>query len=684
MKDYDTDSIRNIALLSHQGAGKTSLAEALLYVSGAIDKKGEIEKKNTKSDFLIEEQMRGSSTQTSLIPIEWKGYKLNFLDVAGNDEFIGELHMALNVIKGAVIMIDATKGVEVGTETVWHEIRKRHIPAVLLINKMDKENIQYEALLEEIREKLGKRAVPFTYPIGRKDDFEGFVNVVEMKARIYNGESCVDAPIWEEKLSKVNALHGMILESVAETSEEMLDKYLAGEEITDIEIKEGLRLGILNGELTPVLVGSVLKNIGVQTLLNMLIDFAPSPSELKELEAKDEQGKTISVKTISNAPFSGQVFKTMVDPFIGTIHFIKINSGTLSPGDEVFNTTSGNMVKINTLMTLIGKEQVSINKAFAGDIVVTTKIDQLRTNDTLADPKYKIEFPKVFLPTPTLYKAIMPKQKNDEDKISQALQKLQLEDPSFDIKRNQETGQLLIGGYGISHIQYITDRMKSMFKVDVDFEEQKIVYRETITKRGEAEGKHKKQSGGAGQFGQVFIRFEPNDHGFEFLTEVVGGAVPKGYFPAVEKGLIETFEKGPLANFPVINVKATLFDGSYHSVDSNEISFKLAAGLAFKNALDSLGPTILEPIINIVVTVKDKFIGDIMGDLNKRRGRILGMEQDEGIQIVTAEVPESEIISYATDLKALTQASGKFSREFARYEEVPGHLIPKIIEMYKK
>lgn len=685
MKVYTTKHLRNIALLGHQGSGKTSLAEAMLFVSGYITQKGEVEKKTTKSDFLLEEQARGISMQTSLIPIQWQDYKLNFLDVPGNDELVGELYQALNVVKGAVIMIDATKGVEVGTESLWREIRKRHIPAVLFINKMDKENIDFEALLEEIRQKLGKRAVPFTYPIGRKEDFEGFVNVVEMKARIYNGTTCVDAEIWEEKKPKVNALHGMILESVAETDEILLDKYFNGEEISEEEIKKGLRQGIINGELTPVIVGSVAKNIGVQTMLGMLTDYLPAPDELKELEALNVQTqKQIEIKTSSDLPFSGFAFKTLIDPFLGSIHFIKINSGTLSNGQEVMQSESEQTYKINNLMTFVGKDQINLTQAHAGDIVVATKLEGVKTNDTLIDPKFKVIFERVKLPTPVLYKAMHPKQKNDEDKISTALQRLSIEDPSLDILRNKETGQLLIGGYGLSHIQYIADRMRTIFKVEVDFEDQRIVYRETIKKKGEGEGKHKKQSGGAGQYGHVFIRFEPTDKLFEFTEEIVGGAVPRQFFPAVEKGLIETFEKGPLAGFPVIHVKATLYYGSYHDVDSKEIAFKSAAALAFKNALDKIQPTILEPILSIEVRVKEQFVGDIMGDLNKRRGRILGMDQGETGTTIKAEVPEAEMVSYAIDLRALTQGSGRFEREFIRYEEVPAHLIPKIVEAYKK
>lgn len=685
MKEYKTKNLRNIALLGHLGSGKTSLTESLLNVSGVTSTKGEVERKNTKSDFLVEEQTRGSSMQTSLIPIESHDCKLNFLDVPGNDELISELYHALEVVKGAVILIDATKGVEVGTERVWNEIRRRRIPAVLFINKMDKENIDYEALLEDIRTKLGKRAVPFTYPIGRKEDFEGFVNVVEMKARIYNGKTCEDAEIWEEKQPKVDQLRDMIMESVAETSEELLEKYFGGEEITNEEITKALNYAIINGELTPVLVGSVLKNIGVNTLLKMLTDFLPSPDQLRELEAKKVgTNEVIQVKTLDSEPFSAFIFKTMIDPFVGTISYIKINSGILKVGDEVYHPQSDTMIKVNTLMTLIGKEQIPVEQAFAGDIVVTTKLDQLRTGHTLSDNKRRIVFDKVKLPTPVMYQAIEPDDEKDEDKISMALNKLNIEDPSFDIQRNKETGQLLIGGYGVSHIKYVTDRMKNLYKVSVSFEDQKIVYRETIKKKGVGEGKHKKQSGGAGQFGHVWIRFEPTDKDFEFSEEVFGGAVPRSYFPAVEKGLIRSFEKGPLAGFPVIHVKATLYDGSYHSVDSNEISFVMAADLAFKAALKEIEPTILEPILYLTITVKEAYVGDVMGDMNKRRGRILGMDQADGYTVITAYAPEAEVTTYAIDLKAMTQGSGQFERRFDRYEEVPQHQQAKVIEQYKK
>lgn len=686
MKQYETKHIRNIAVLGHLGSGKTTLTEALLYAAGAIEKKGEVERKNTVSDYLPEEHSRLSSVSTSLIPIEWKGYKLNFLDVPGSEEFVGEINQALEVIKGAVIVIDAAKGVEIGTERLWLEIRKRHIPAVLFINKMDKENVKFEELLEQIRVKLGKKAVPFCWPIGHEADFEGFVNVVDMKARIYDGTQCVDAEIWEEKRPKVEELHNMIVESVAETSEELLEKFFGGETISQEEIHQGLRSGVLNGELTPVLVGSATKTIGVHTMLDMLSEYLPAPNDLNPLEAKNiKTQETVTRHTTNQEPFSAYVFKTTVDPFVGTISLFKINSGTLKVGQEYVIANIEKQEKVNQLFTLQGKTQVSVETLSAGDIGAIAKVDGLMTGFTLTDPKSPVIYEPVPIPTPTIYVAIHPKNKNDEDKISSALQRLNLEDPTFQIVRNKETAQQLIGGQGMNHIGFVLEKLKNMFKVDVDTSDQKIVYRETIKVKTQAQGRHKKQSGGAGQFGDVHIRFEPTDKDFEFAEEVFGGSVPKNYFPAVEKGLIEALEHGPLAGFPVIGVKATLYDGSYHAVDSNELSFKLAAQISFKNACETAKPTILEPIMHVEVTVKDEYVGDVMGDANKRRGRVLGMEPiDGGMQRISIDVPEAEIIKYTIDLKALTQGSGSFTREFARYEEVPSHLIDRIIAEYKK
>ena len=685
MKEYHAKAIRNVAILGHLGSGKTTLSESLLFIGGQIEKKGEVERKNTVSDYSVEEQGRQTSLSASLIPIEWNNYKLNFVDTPGSEEFIGEIENILSVVKGAILVIDASKGVEVGTERSWEELRKRNIPTIILVNKMDKENIKFETLLEEIRTKLGKRSVPFCWPLGKSDNFDGFANVIEKKAYIFKDGKISEGEIYPEKLDKIEELYGEITEAVAETSEELLEKYFSGEPLTHEEIRDGLRQGTILADIFPVLVSSAIKDVGVSTLLDMVVDFMPSPEDLKPIEGVDLNGNKVTRATSDDAPFSANVFKTITDPFVGTIHLFKIYSGVVKVGQEVFIPNTEQVVKIPQIFSLMGKTQIQIDSAYAGDIIAVAKLTELFTGCTICDRKAPIIFPKVDHPTPTIYVAINPKQKQDEEKISAALQKLALEDETFEIKRNPETAQLLIGGQGMTHISFILEKLKNTFKVDVDITDPKIVYRETIKGRGEAQGRHKKQSGGAGQFGDVWIRFEPTTEDFVFQEEVFGGAVPKNYFPAVEKGVIKALEQGPLAGFPVIGVKATLYDGSYHPVDSNEISFVIAAGLAFKNAVEKIKPTILEPIMKVQVLVKSEFLGTIMGDMNKRRGRIIGTEDlDGGKTLVTCEVPEAEIIKYTTELKAMTQASGRFSREFLRYDEVPENLIKKIIQDHKK
>jgi elongation factor G len=488
----------------------------------------------------------------------------------------------------------------------------------------------------------------------------------------------------DEDKEKVADVRERIVESVAETSEELLEKHFAGEELTYEEICFGLRQGVLVGDLKPILIGSAIKDIGPRDMLEMIEKFMPAPDDLKPIEGLDPKTEEKIVrKTTNEEPFSAYVFKTMVDPFIGSMSYVKVFSGELKSGQEVLLSNNGETVKINQISLFRGKEQLDIEKMHAGDIGVLIKLDDLYTGATICDPKHPIVFKGPGFLSPTMYVAIHPKNKQDEDKISSSLHRLAIEDPSFDIKRNKETNQLLLGGQGMSHITYVLEKLKNMFKVDVEISDQKIVYRETIKRKAEAEGRHKKQSGGSGQFGVVKIIFEPmnpNEDDFEFDEQIHGGSVPKNYFPAVEKGLIETFQAGPLAGYPVIGVKATLIDGAYHDVDSNEISFKIAASLAFKNALEKAKPTLLEPIMKLSITIKDDYVGDVMGDANKRRGRVLGIEPlGGGKQRIDAEVPEVEIVRYTTDLKAMTQGTGFFTREFARYEEVPERLQQEII-----
>ena len=687
MKQYNVEHLRALAVVGAPGSGKTTFMESVLYVTGAKEKKGDVEHKNTTSDYQQEEKDHQSSISTSLIPVEYNGYKINFLDTPGNRELISEVDQAVSVVKGAVVTIDGSKGIDIGSEQVLSDLSEKNIPTIIFLNKMDKENVKFEGLVEKLKVILGNKAVPFLWPILEGESFKGYVDLVDMKTRVLENGKIVELEVSPELLDVVGELRESIMESVAETSEDLLDKYFGGEELTREEVVGGLRKGVLNGDLKPILLGSAKKDIGIPDVLEMIEKFMAAPNDLKPIKGINPETKEeVTRETKNEAPFSAYCFKTEVDPFIGSINYLKVYSGTLQSGDKVIVSNTGDSVKIGSVSILRGKEQLDVDQLVAGDIGIITKIDEIHTGMTISDPKNPVIINGPEIPTATIYVAIHPKNKKDEDKISTALHKLSVEDPSFEYKRNRETAQLLIGGQGMSHIGVLLEKLKNTYKVEVDQSDPKIVYRETIKRKAEAEGRHKKQSGGSGQFGVVKIRFEPmnsNEKDFEFAEEIHGGSVPRGYWPAVEKGLIEHFTKGPLAGFPVIGVKATLYDGGYHPVDSNEISFKLAAALAFKNALKDLGPTILEPIMKVEIIVRDEYVGDVMGDINKRRGQVQGMDPlFGGKQRIVAEVPEAEIVSYTIDLKAMTQGTGVFKREFVRYDEVPNHLIDSIVKEF--
>ncbi len=681
MSVFEATQIRNIAILGHQGSGKTTLTESLAFCSELISSKGEVSKRNTISDFLIDEQKRQSSISTSIVPIYYNNHKLNLIDLPGNDDFVTEVIGVTRIIKGAVLVIDASMKVQVGTIKAWNTLRKRNIPTFIYINKMDKENIVFDDILSDIREKLGKNAVPFCYPIGHESNFDGFVNVVDLKARRFDGVKCVDDKIYDDKKLKVLELHNMICEAVAGSDDALLEKFFNGENFTIEEIHKGLRKGVLSGELIPVIVGSASKNIGIHTLLNMFIDYLPNPSDLNPYLAHDIDGNEVYLSTNAKEPFSGYVFKTYVDAYSGIINLLKINSGYLKVGDEVY-CSDGSLQRISNMYTMTGKNLKPINEASCGDIVALNHLENIKNGMSLSSSKKQIIYPPVHYPTAVIFKAIVLNNKSDENKIGAALNKIQLEDPSIEIKRNNETKQLLIGGLSESHLNYIIEKVNTLYKINVTTEKQKIVYRESITKEATAEGRYVKQSGGSGFYGIVEMKFEPSDKE-EFEEEVFGGSVPKNYFPAVEKGFYEALKEGGLASFPVIGVKATLLDGKYHSVDSNEMAFKMAAILAFKEAYKKCAPIILEPIFKIKINIDNKYIGAVISDLNSRRARILSLEEGEhNIQEIEALVPEVEILDYATKLKSLTQSNGYFNRSFYRYEKAPEYIQEQIIKEY--
>lgn len=679
----ETEKIRNILFLGHQGSGKTTLVESL---AGIINKtaKGAIETKNTISDYTDEEKARLSSCNLSVVSLDYNGYRLNLLDAPGNDDFVFDVIGVLDMVKGAVLVLDATKRIEVGTIKHYNLLKKHGVPTLIYVNKMDKELIDFDSLLEEINEKLGKKAVSFVYPIGHQDAFDGFINVVTLKARKYDGKNVVDDIIYDDKKEKILSLHNVIAEQVALTDEALLEKFFGGETLSMEEIHRGLHSAVISGELTPVLVGSAKKDIGIPTMLEMLIEYLPNPAELKPYAGIDKDGKEIIRKTLPNEPFSAYVFKTFFDQYKGAINVIKIASGTLNLSDVILCPNTQQTMKVSQMFSIYGNKQTAITTASAGDIIGLSKLENIVTGYTLCDKANPITYPRAKYPTSVYYRAIAAKVAKDDEKLYGSLAKLQIEDPCLDISRNAETKQLLVGGLSDSHLNYVLERVKNIFGIAVDITAPKIQYRETVKKEATAPGRYIKQSGGSGFYGVVEMKFGPSGSDKNVFEETVfGGAVPKNYFPAVEKGFIESTEHGLLAGCPVIGIKAVLLDGKYHPVDSNELAFKMASIIAFKDAYMNCGPTLQEPIMKITVRVGNEFTGNIMNDLNQRRARVLSIdEKGHGQQEITALVPEAEILDYAIRLRVLSQGSGFFNREFDSYQEVPSYLVEGIVKQY--
>ncbi|UHR03025.1 elongation factor G [Peptoniphilus sp. GNH] len=684
MKVYKTEQIRNLALVGHSGSGKTNLTEAMLFQSGVTKKLGNVSEKNTLSDFTKEEMERGSSIGTSIIPIEWRNYKINIIDTPGYMDFIGEAYSALRASEAALMVIDATSGIEVGTERMWKYTENIGLPRIIFVNKIDGENVNFRKLMEDFKKEFGKKVIPFSVPIGMGENFVGVTDVIFQKGFKYENGAPKEVELDHDQVKATERMYEEIAEVVAESDLDLMEKYFNGEKFTREDLLRGVKNALISGDAVPLLVGSAEKGIGIDILLNTCVNYMPAPNDpMAHSGFRYEDGE---VRVIDEkGPFTATVFKSVTDPFVGKISIFKVIKGKLTKETALYNINKESPEKLGGLYSIRGKNQIELPEMYAGDIGATTKLQVTETGDTLTEKGNNVKIKKLKYPAPVLFYAIEPKTKGDEEKLSASLRRLREEDPSFVIERNSETKQLTIGGQGQVQLDVIIEKLKNMFGVEINKIPFIIPYRETIKATASVQGKHKKQSGGAGQYGDVWIRFEPCEEEFVFDEEVFGGAVPKNYFPAVEKGIIESKEHGVLAGYPVTNFKAVLYDGSYHDVDSNEMSFKLAANLAFKKGIQEAKPVLLEPIMSVEVSIPDIYLGDVMGDMNKRRGRILGMDQQaDGTQLLIAEAPQAEMFEYSIDLRAMTQGRGTFTMEFARYEEVPGQIAEKIIEVAKK
>ena len=690
MKNYNFESLRNVGLIGHGATGKTSLAEALLYYTGTTDRLGKNEDGTTVMDYEAEEKKRGISLSTSVACVESNNTKINIVDMPGYFDFEGEMIQGMKAIDIATIVVCAVSGVEVGTEKAWKYCNKVNIPRAFFINKMDRENADFDKTLKQMKEKFGLSIVPIEYPIGKEENFTGVVNIISQKAFKLDNKTkkMVSIDIPADLIDKVNECRQMIMETVAETDEQLLEKYLENGKLSDEDIYSGFIKGCSDGEIAPVLCGSATKVVGIKSMLENIIGCFPSPRYSRAHKALDiDTGDEIYIKVEEDKPFSAYVFKTIADPFVGKISLFKVITGKLNGDAVVKNTNSGKQEKLSHLFFMRGKNQIVTDEIIAGDIGAVAKLQFTSTGDTLCSQEINIKYDKIKLPVPVMSMAILPKTKGDEEKISLALSKLIEEDPVFKIERDKENAETIIWGLGETHLEVIASRIKNKFGADVILQTPKIPYRETIKGKSDVQGKHKKQSGGHGQYGDVKIKFEPRNDGefdLDFVDKVVGGAVPRNFIPAVEKGLRECMSSGVLAGYPVVGVKATLYDGSYHPVDSSEMAFKIAASIAYKKGLESAKPILLEPIMNVEIKVPDEYMGDVMGDINKKRGRVMGMEQVGDEQKVIAEVPMAEMFNYATSLRAMTQARGSYVSSFGRYEEVPESELTKILNEAKK
>lgn len=685
MKDYLANEVRNVVVLGHSGAGKSSVIEACLYFTKAIERYGKNNDGTTVLNFDPEEGKRGTSVYCHIAPVEWKDKKINFIDTPGYMDYAGEEATGLVMGDNALIVVNAKEGIEAGTERAWREaVSKQKIPTIFFVNKMDVENANFDTVYSTLREKFGKSVIPFEVPIIENGVVVGSVNILRRKAWYYNDRNTAKE-VPSDLVGEVERYYNEIAEAIAMTDDELMEKFFSGETFDEHELAKGLRIGVRNGDIRPVYCGSAENQTGIERLLDLITEYFPSYAEKGRIQAETLKGDIVDMETNENEALSAFVFKTIVDPFVGKVSYLKVMSGVLNSDSQVYNSKKDVTEKVNQIYVINGKYQIGVGKLFTGDIGAVVKLQATETNDTLCTRSRVIKYPDIEYPHPMLGYAIHPKTKADEDKLSSGIHNLMLEDHTIKLVNNEETHEQVLYGVGDQHIDLILSKLKSKYKVEVTTEKPTVQYRETISAKAEAQGKYKKQNGGAGQYGDVWVRFEPTDSDdMVFAEEVFGGAVPKQYFPPVEQGLRDCMSKGVLAGYKVVGVKATLYDGSYHPVDSKEVAFKEAARLAYNAAMPNAKPVLLEPIGKVVVTAPEDYTGTLMGDFTKRRGIILDMGTDEdGLQVIRAEVPMAEMLTYATELRSMTQGRGCYELAFDRYETAPHDVAQKVIDARK-
>lgn len=689
MAVYDTLNIRNIAVIGHGTTGKTTLVSSLLYTGGMTDRLGLVDNGHAPTDYTEEEIRHKRSFYTTPAYVEWKKTKINILDTPGYGAFIFEVRGALRVVDAALVLVDATAGVEVITAKVWQYAEEENLPCAIVMTKMDRERADFERALDSCRHHFGRSVIPVQVPLGQESSFSGAIDLIRMKSYQFEPGSegmakIVDIP--EDIRAIVDDYHEKLVEMIAETDESLMEKYFESGELTEEDRIGGLKRAFVKRQIIPAFCLSPLKNIGAGLLLDGIVEWFPNPADRGPIQAEGTDGSTLTVEVDSNQPFAGFIFKTISDPYTGRVSLMRVYSGTLQPDRAVWNTTQDGQEKTGALQTVLGKQYKTVPEVRAGDIVALTKLKETSTGDTLCDPIRKVRFHPVVYGKPVIFFALEPKSRADEDKLSSALSRLVEEDPMLHLERDPQTKELILSGAGELHIRVAVERMKSKFGVDVELRQPKIPYRETIKSTTEAQGKYKKQSGGRGQYGDCWIRVEPLPSGEDFIFEetIFGGVIPKQYIPAVEKGILEAREHGVLAGFPVVDFKVTLFDGSYHEVDSSELAFKIAGSMAFKKAMEKANPVLLEPVMKVMIFVPEESLGDVMGDLNSRRARIMGMDRSGQMQLIRAMIPLAEMLNFNPALTSITGARGYFEMEFDHYEEVPPHIAQKIIDNVRK